>query len=291
MIYNVKNLREMHMSKVPSEIREIKIKDLLPFRNYSSQTYHGERLEQLMDSIERLGQMYPIIVRPVDNKKYEIICGHNRVKAMEALNCNVIMADVRYELSDDEAEELYYDSNLNQQTFSDWSYSERIKAVKYYEKIIRKNSRQGKRTDLERKKLKEENETYVQSRQKLSKGSKRDTTRDRMAYSLGISPATFSKYRRIIKISDSLIESVAGLLDRKRISFEVAYRISGWKESDIKLFVEYIDKFQNMKIDMDKFKELCVRRKERELHLPLSKTEFKEILIPEDFILTPKKTR
>lgn len=279
------------MNKLPSEIREIEIKDLIPFRNYSSQTYHGERLGQLMDSIERLGQMYPIIVRPVDNKKYEIICGHNRVKAMEALDRNVIMADVRNELSDDEAEELYYDSNLNQQTFSDWSYSERIKAVKYYEKIIRKNSQQGKRTDLERKKLKEENETYVQSRQKLSNDSKRGTTRDRMAHSLGISPATFSKYRRIIKISDSLLESIACLLDQKKINFEVAYRISGWKESNIKLFVEYIGKFPNMKIDMDKFKELCVRRKERDLLSPLSKSEFKEILIPEDFILTPKRIK
>lgn len=276
------------MRKVPREIREIEIKDLIPFRNYTSQTYHGERLGQLMDSIERLGQMYPIIVRPVDNKKYEIICGHNRVKAMEALGRNEIRADVRYELSDDEAEELYYDSNLNQQTFSDWSYSERIKAVKYYEKVIRKNSQQGKRTDLEREKLKEENETYVQSRQKLSNDSKRGTTRDRMAHSLGISPATFSKYRRIIKISDNLLESIACLLDQKKMNFEVAYRISGWKEIDIKYFVECIDEFPDRKIDMYKFKELCVRRKEKELLLPLSKRDFKEILIPKDCLLPQK---
>ncbi|MBD5461968.1 MAG: ParB N-terminal domain-containing protein [Lachnospiraceae bacterium] len=279
------------MSKVHGEIREIKIKDLIPFHSYSSQTYHGERLEQLMDSIERLGQLHPIIVRPIDDEKYEILCGHNRVKAMKALGRNVIIADIRYGLSESEVEEVYYDSNLNQQTFSDWSYSERIKAVKYYEKIIRKNSRQGKRTDLERKKLKDGNETYVQSRQKLDEDSKRDTTRDRMAHSLGISPATFSKYRRIIKISDRLLETIAKFLDQKRISFEVAYRISGWEESDIKLFVEYIGKSRNRKIDMDKFKELCARRKEIELHLPLSKTEFKEILIPEDILLTPRRIK
>ena len=279
------------MSELSSTITEVRIETLVPFSLCSSQMYEGARLEQLMDSIERLGQLHPIIVRPIDDEKYEILCGHNRVKAMKALGRNVIIADIRYGLSESEVEEVYYDSNLNQQTFSDWSYSERIKAVKYYEKIIRKNSRQGKRTDLERKKLKDGNETYVQSRQKLDEDSKRDTTRDRMAHSLGISPATFSKYRRIIKISDRLLETIAKFLDQKRISFEVAYRISGWEESDIKLFVEYIGKSRNRKIDMDKFKELCARRKEIELHLPLSKTEFKEILIPEDILLTPRRIK
>ncbi len=278
------------MKKVSNEIRKIKIKDLISYHNHSFQTYHGERLKQLMDSIERLGQMNPIIVRAVRDEKYEIICGHNRVEAMKELGCDTIMADVRYELSDEAAEELYYDSNLNQQSFNDWSYSEKIKAVKYYEKIIRKNSQQGKRTDLERKQLKE-NETYVQSRQKLAAIPKRSTTRDRMANSLGIAPATFSKYRRIIKISDKLLESIALMLDQKKITFETAYRISGWEERDIELFVEYIDNFSNMKIDMDKFRGLCARRKEMEVLAPLSKTEFKEILISEDAILTPKRIR
>lgn len=58
----------------------------------------------------------------------------------------------------------------------------------------------------------------------------------RMAHSIEIFPVTFSKYRRINKISDRLFESIAKLIDQKRISFEVGYRISGWEESDIQLF-------------------------------------------------------
>lgn len=80
------------------ENREIRIELLVPFKAYSGQTYEGERLQQMMDSIRRSGLITPIIVRPVDSGKYEIICGHNRVKAMEALGYDVIKADIKYEL-------------------------------------------------------------------------------------------------------------------------------------------------------------------------------------------------
>ena len=91
-----------------SEIREINIEDLVPFKYHSGQMYEGERLKQLMDSIENLGLASPIIVRPVDNGKYEIICGHNRAKAVKTLGHNIISADIRYGLSDDKALKLFY---------------------------------------------------------------------------------------------------------------------------------------------------------------------------------------
>jgi len=72
-----------------------------------------------MDSIESVGLINPIIVRPAADNKYEIICGHNRAKAMKALGRDVIRADIRSCLSDDEATRLYYDSNLNQQSYCD----------------------------------------------------------------------------------------------------------------------------------------------------------------------------
>lgn len=47
--------------------------------------------------------MNPIIVRPAANGKYEIICGYNRARAMEAIGSNVIRAVVRSGLSNEEA--------------------------------------------------------------------------------------------------------------------------------------------------------------------------------------------
>ena len=200
-----------------SEMKEIPLDFLQPFREHSGRTYEGERLQQFMRSIEKNGLLNPIIVRSAGNNQYEIICGHNRAKAMKALGRNTIMADIR-ELSDEEAIEIFYESNLNQQTFSDWRYSEKIKAVKYTEKKIQEYSQQGRRRDLERKKIeKSENGTSVQTRQKSDYSKKKITTRDKMANRLGISTATLSKYRRIIKLPDELLDPMAHLLDEKKL--------------------------------------------------------------------------
>ena len=59
-----------------SEIKEIRLEDTVPFRFHSELMYEGERLQQLMDNIENVGLMSPVIVRPTNNGKYEIICGH-----------------------------------------------------------------------------------------------------------------------------------------------------------------------------------------------------------------------
>lgn len=219
--------------------------------------YEGERLQQLMDSIENVGLMSPVIVRPIDNGKYEIICGHNRTKAVEELDHDTIRADIRHGLSDDTALELFYDSNLNQQSFSDWNYSEKLKAIKYSEKLIRENSNQGKRTDLEPKTdAGSEEETCVQSRQKLNGKTKRTTSRDKMARRLGISTATLSKYRRIIKLSDDLIQSIARLLDEQKITFNAAYIISNLEDEDITSLIKGIERYPDRKLDLDKLKAL-----------------------------------
>lgn len=275
------------MCKVTNEVKEVNIRDLIPFRIQSSRTYEGERLEQLMNSIERVGLMNPITVRPVDNGKYEIICGHNRTKAVSALGYDVILADVKYGLSDDEALELFYDSNLNQQSFSDWSYSQKIDAIKYLEKVIKENSQQGRRTDLEKKRSDgTEDGTCVQSRQKLSGNTKRTTTRDKMAHRLGIATATLSKYRSIIKLPDDLIESLARLLDEKRITFEAAYRISGLKPCEVKILVDYLNGSPDKKIDIDKLKAVCSRSKNTIAIQP--RKQIREILISkEDVMLMP----
>lgn len=85
--------------------KEILIESLQPFRVHSGRTYEGERLLQFMRSIEKNGLLNPIIVRTVGNNLYEIICGHNRTKAMKALGRSTIMAEIR-ELSDEEATEI-----------------------------------------------------------------------------------------------------------------------------------------------------------------------------------------
>lgn len=264
--------------------KEILIESLRPFREHYGQTYEGERLMQLARSIETNGLLNPIIVRSVDNDQYEIICGHNRTKAMKVLGRDTITAEVR-ELSDEEATAAFYESNLNQQSFSDWSYSQRIKAVKYSEKKIQEYSQQGKRNDiLKKKEMASSEETSVQNRQKLTQ----KTTRDKMARRLGISTATLSKYRRIIKLSDELLNSIARLLDERKISLEVAYIIANKRSHEITWFVEYRDKYPNLKIDLVKLKKLPTKD---EPLAPINKEKVREVFIREDDDIIPIKRK
>ena len=274
-----------------SEIKEVRIGDLIPFQLQSSQTYHGERLEQLASSINNVGLMTPIIVRPVEGGKYEIICGHNRTNAMRELGRDTISADVREDLSDDEALGLFYDSNLNQQSFSDWNYSQKIKAIQYTESLIKKNSQQGKRSDLlEKKDTTTDGETSVQGGHKSEEKSRRNTTRDRMARRMGIATATLSKYRSIIKLPDDLIEVLAQLLDEKEITFEAAYRMSGLKPHAVEWLVKHVGRSSSMKIDLAKLKELCALSKEinkQDSPRQLSHDELKNVLVPKDIKIKP----
>ncbi|HBA46905.1 MAG TPA: hypothetical protein DCZ91_03720 [Lachnospiraceae bacterium] len=258
------------------EMKDIRLEDLVPFTGHSGQTYEGKRLQQLMDSIEKTGLINPIIVRPVANGKYEVLCGHNRVKAVKALGHDTIRAEIRYGISDDMALELFFDSNLNQQSFSDWNYSQKFEAIKYFEAKIRKVSRQGKRTDLETT-ANEDGGTCVQSRQKLKKDSRRTTSRDRMSRQLGISTATFSKYRRIAKLPDELLQSIAQLLDDKRITFETAYKIANLIDSDIECLIKGLIKNPNKIIDLDELKNLPLRKDEKPGTIPVSNRALKAL--------------
>lgn len=238
-----------------TETKEIRIDSLIPFKYHSGQTYTGERLQMMMDSIQHSGLMNPIIVRPVSSNKYEIISGHNRAKAIKELGHSVILADIRYDLSDDEAMQLFYESNLNQQSFSDWNYSQKIEAVRYTVKMIKEYSQQGKRNDLAGKASdKHGDETSVQTGQKSGMNPRSSTTRDKMARRLGISTATLSKYRRIIKLPDELVTEIAHLLDEKKISFEAAYMISDLEDEDIRLLINSINRNPEQKIDLDLLK-------------------------------------
>lgn len=72
----------------------------------------------------------------------------------------------------------------------------------------------------------------------------RDTTRDKTAHRLGIATVTLSKYRIIIKIPDGVIESIGRMLDYKKTTLEVTYRISGLGDGSIIQLVGYIVSIQ-----------------------------------------------
>ena len=79
----------------------------------------------MIQSIEKNGVLTPIIVRTMDNGKYEILSGHNRVYAAGQAGVSSVPAVVKTNLSDEEAEIYVIDTNLLQRSFKDLKISKK----------------------------------------------------------------------------------------------------------------------------------------------------------------------
>lgn len=110
-----------------------------PFKMYGQ-----ERLESLARSIKENGIINPIIVRPLNDGRYQILAGRNRTRASRICGRTDIPAIVKTNLSDVGAAMIMLDTNLEQRP--QLSYSEKAYAYKMRVDLQRK---QGKRTDVE----------------------------------------------------------------------------------------------------------------------------------------------
>lgn len=100
-----------------------------PFRAYSE-----AKLSELSENIKRNGVIEPICVRPLPSGSYQIIAGHNRVKASQMAGLTTIPALVQ-QMSDEEAALRMVDSNLQHReqllpSEKAYAYLERMKALK-----------------------------------------------------------------------------------------------------------------------------------------------------------------
>ncbi len=82
------NTGKLHMTDflktdnaVQNTEKEIPINQLVPWENQPFKMYGEFKLHELAESIKENGLLSPIIVCPLDNGKYRIIAGHNRVEA------------------------------------------------------------------------------------------------------------------------------------------------------------------------------------------------------------------
>lgn len=181
-------------------IRSISIKDIDDFPEHPFRVVVDEE-DAILASIKTLGVKTPIIVRPKENGRYELISGHRRKKASEMLNLETIPCVVQ-ELTDDEATILMVDCNFQREKILP---SERAFAYKLKMEALK---HQGKRTDL----------TYAPLGQKLDS----KTTRDIIAGEAGDSR---EQVRRYIRLTE-LIPEILDMVDNEQIAFRPAVEIS-----------------------------------------------------------------
>ena len=117
---------------------------LKPFSKHPFKPYNEEKMIELAESIKEQGLIVPVLVRPIEDKKYshEIVAGHNRAKAAQLVGLKKVSCDVR-DIDTNTATIMMIDSNLQQRECI--LPSEKAFAYKYKLEAIKS---QGKRNDL-----------------------------------------------------------------------------------------------------------------------------------------------
>lgn len=134
-----------------SQMTQLPLNILVPWQDSDGKQqpfkpYNEEKLQELAESIEKRGVIEAICVRPLPDRRMQILAGHNRVAAAKLAGLTTIPAQVRM-LDDNEAKLLMLDSNLQHRE----KLSIKEKALAYSERLttLRKMGfKQGKRTDL-----------------------------------------------------------------------------------------------------------------------------------------------
>lgn len=104
------------MEKVREIVKEIELTKIHPNRLNPRLEINVERLNELADSIEEVGLLEPIIVRP-KNDEYEVVVGERRYRASQQAKLEKVPAIVR-EYSDDEVVQLNLIENVQREDLS-----------------------------------------------------------------------------------------------------------------------------------------------------------------------------
>ena len=181
-----------------NEIKNIKITDLISAPDNPFKVTMDSEMERLIESIAETGVIAPIIARPTDKGKYEIVSGHRRKFACEYLGIKSVPTIIK-ELDRNEAVIFLVDSNLQRENILP---SEKAFAYKMKLDAL---SAQGKRTDL----------TSCQVGTKLRADEK-------MAASVNESARTIQRFIRLTYLVPPFLDMV----DEHKVAFNPAVELS-----------------------------------------------------------------
>lgn len=178
----------------------IPLHQLRAFANHPFQVREDGEFEELVKSIATHGVIHPAVARPVGEGCYELISGHRRKAACEALGYAEMPVLVRA-MTDDEAVVSMVDANLQRETILP---SERAYAYKMKMTAMRHQGRRGT--------------TSAQFGRKLSG----QETRELIAEQNGQSRNQVSRYVRLTELIPEILE----LVDQRKIALNPAVSIS-----------------------------------------------------------------
>ena len=202
------------------KVQKIPISELVPFKNHPFKVVDDEAMLRTTESIAQFGVLTPLIARPLEDGRYEIISGHRRAHAAEAAGLTEVPVIVR-DMDDDAAVCLMVDSNLQRENILPseraFAYKMKLDAMKH----------QGERTDLQA------DGTSGQVGPKLDGIRSNQQLADEVGESV-------KQIQRFIRLTN-LIPKLLDMVDQKQISFNPAVELSYLTPEEQQHVIEAMD--------------------------------------------------
>ena len=233
-------------------VRDIPIEKIVPYKDHCFRLYEGERLDDMVRSVQQYGIMVPIIVRNVpDRDTYEILSGHNRVNAAKIAGKKNVPAVIKENLPDEFAEVYVIETNLLQRGFKELKISEQAFAVSVrYKRLF--DSRKLKAISDELALLEGGNQMRAPVEHGKDGGDNYIRTRDMTAEEYGISHATVARLLRINELSKEL----KAMVDDGNIKIRPAVELSYVPKEMQAVLVKLMSEQEVSVIDMKMAKQL-----------------------------------
>ena len=207
----------MDDEKQMDRVQKIPIAELVPFKDHPFKVVEDESMLRTTESISMFGVLTPLIARPMEDGKFEIISGHRRAHAAEAVGLTEVPVIIR-DMDDDVAKILVVDSNLQRENILP---SERAFAYKMKAEAMK---HQGSRSDL-----------WIEGTS--SQLGTKLRTDEQIARQVGESRNQIQRFIRLTNLIPEILEMV----DQKRIAFNPAVELSYLKPEEQKNLLEAID--------------------------------------------------
>ena len=107
-------MRDLNSSEIKTEGAKIPIEYLEPNRNQPRKTFDEDSINELAQSIKEKGILLPILVRPLEEKKYQIIAGERRWRAAQKANLHEVPVVIK-DLEENEVLEIALIENIQRE--------------------------------------------------------------------------------------------------------------------------------------------------------------------------------
>ena len=229
-----------------SNIQMIPVDSIIPYHEDLFSPYDDAKLQELSDSIRLNGVLTPVIVLRLQDNKYEMLSGHNRLKAAKLAGLKEISSYIKENLSEEDAKAYVIECNAYQRSFSEMSISEQA-MVMAYEYNARKC--QGKRNDImEEIKVLQGNES-ISDGQKVQKSK---TSRDEVGALHNMSGKTVERFIRLTALSAGLKKKLDDGIIQKSVGVELSYL----KDDEQEAVDSYLDQHEGEKLQFNLAKVL-----------------------------------